>query len=121
MGASLVSRLVSRIGDRLDRRYGWDKLPVPLGLLTVAGVRESLRAKNLFDTNTPGPPAPADLETRTVDGTYNDLQSPQMGAVEARFGRNIPLDRAFREPDAAVLSPNPRTVSRTLLTRETFQ
>ena len=101
--------------------------PVPLGLLTVAGVRESLRAKNLFDTNTPGHPppaehpAPADLETRTVDGTYNDLQSPQMGAVEARFGRNIPLDRAFREPDAAVLSPNPRTVSRTLLTRETFQ
>lgn len=127
MAASLLNRVLSRIGDRLDSRYGWDKLPLPLGILTLAGVRETLRAKNLIDTNAPGAPpapahpAPADLESRTTDGTYNDLQSPQMGAVEARFGRNIPLARAFPEPEADVLSPNPRTVSRVLLTRDTFQ
>lgn len=56
MSASLLSRLVSRIGDRLDRKYGWDNLSVPLGLLTLAGLRQSLRGENLFDTNTPGHP-----------------------------------------------------------------
>src|ERR1700736_6382537 len=104
MAPSLFSRVLSGIGNRLDRRYGWDKLPTPLGIITLAGVRETLRAKNLVDTNTPGgpptpaPPAPADLEARSIDGTFNDLQSPRMGAVEARFGRNVPLDRAHPEP-----------------------
>jgi hypothetical protein len=126
MAASLFSRMLSGIGNRLDRRYGWDKLPVPLGILTLAGVRETLRAKNLIDTNTPGDPpkpahpAPADLESRATDGMYNDLQSPAMGAVEARFGRNVPLAKAFPESEG-IMSPNPRTVSRVLLTRDTFQ
>src|SRR3979411_2969925 len=97
MGASLFSRVLSSVGNRLDRRYGWDRLPVPLGILTLAGVRETLRAKNLVDTNTPdaqaqqATPAPVDLQSRSIDGTYNDLESPRMGAVEARFGRNVPL------------------------------
>ncbi|MEA2504301.1 MAG: hypothetical protein QOG36_1344 [Actinomycetota bacterium] len=127
MGASLFSRVLSGVGNRLDRRYGWDKLPLPLGIVTLAGVRETLRATNLVDTNTPeasptpAPPAPADLEVRSVDGTYNDLQSPRMGAVEARFGRNVPLDRAHPEPGTGIMSPNPRTVSTVLLTRTTFQ
>jgi len=127
MGASLFSRVLSGIGNRLDRKYGWDKLPVPLGILTLAGVRETLRAQNLVDTSTPGVvppaphPAPADLETRATDGTYNDLQSPPMGSVEARFGRNVPLARSFPEAEPGIMSPNPRTVSRVLLTRDTFQ
>jgi len=127
MGASLFSRVLSGIGNRLDRKYGWDKLPLPLGILTLAGVRETLRAQNLVDTSTPGVvppaphPAPADLETRATDGTYNDLQSPPMGSVEARFGRNVPLARSFPEAEPGIMSPNPRTVSRVLLTRDTFQ
>src|SRR5437588_2609681 len=104
MGASLLSRGVSSLAAKLDRRYGWDKLPLPLGIFTLAGLRERLRAENLYDTNTPGGSpepshgAPADLEVRSTDGTYNDLERPQMGSVEARFGRNVPLDRAFPEP-----------------------
>ncbi|HMC09262.1 MAG TPA: peroxidase family protein, partial [Actinomycetota bacterium] len=127
MGASLFSRGVSSLAAKLDRRYGWDKLPVPLGIFTLAGLRETLRAENLHDTNTPGGPPkpshgpPANLEVRSTDGTYNDLESPQMGSAEARFGRNVALDRAFPEPDPAIMTPNPRMVSRELLTRETFQ
>ncbi|HEU5004126.1 MAG TPA: peroxidase family protein [Actinomycetota bacterium] len=127
MARSLVSRAVGGLGGWLDRRYGWDKLPLPLGLVSIAGLRATLRAENLVDTNTPGhPPAPThappqQLEARSPDGTYNDLQNPQMGAAAARFGRNVPLAAAVPEAEPDLLEPNVRLVSRELLTRESFQ
>ncbi|MDQ3657541.1 MAG: heme peroxidase, partial [Chloroflexota bacterium] len=42
-----------------------------------------------------------------------------MGSVGTRFGRNVPA--SHQGPDPSILSPNPRTVSRELLTRHTFQ
>jgi Animal haem peroxidase len=43
-----------------------------------------------------------------------------MGAAGRRFGRNVPLEHVF--PDTAnLLVPNPRVVSRELMTREAFQ
>lgn len=53
-------------------------------------------------------------------GTYNDLRAPTMGSAGTRFGRNIPLAYAYPEPELDILSPNPRTVSRELLTRHPF-
>ena len=45
---------------------------------------------------------------------------PQMGAAGRRFGRNFPLEHTF--PDTAnLLIPNPRVVSRELMTRDTFK
>ena len=41
---------------------------------------------------------PALRQARTLDGTYNDLHFPKMGAAGRRFGRNVPLDETF--PDA---------------------
>ena len=114
--------------DRLDRRFGWDRLPRPVGLLTLIGVRNRLRQRNLYDTGLPAA-SPALIEKaadpiyrsgRTVDGALNDLESPLMGSIGTRFGRNVSLDQTFREPDAALLEPNPRTVSRELLTRQHF-
>jgi hypothetical protein len=35
----------------------------------------------------------------------------------SRFGRNVPLDRTFPEPEPALLDPSPREVSRVLLGR----
>ena len=35
----------------IDHRIGWDKLPKPLGLLVLIGLRDTLREKNLHDTN----------------------------------------------------------------------
>ena len=43
-----------------------------------------------------------------------------MGSCGRRFGRNVPLEHVF--PDTAhLLTPNPRVVSRELMTREAFQ
>jgi len=109
----------------LDRRFGWDRLPKLVGLLTLAGMRTRLREENLYDTGVrPGEPGPEEreraLRARTLDGTYDDLGQPYMGAVGARFGRNVPLELTFPEPEPDILEPSPRVVSRELLTRETF-
>jgi hypothetical protein len=58
------------------------------------------------------------MTARTLDGTYNHLEDPLMGSLGSRFGRNVPLEYTVREEDP--LEPNPRTVSRELLTRKEF-
>jgi Animal haem peroxidase len=124
--ASPFSKLLASIAGGLDRRVGWDRLPKPIGVVTLVGLRTRLRERNLYDTGRGATPDPASnggrhREARTVDGTFNDLQTPTMGAIGARFGRNVPLDRTFPEPEPALLEPNPRTVSRELLTRDEFK
>src|SRR5919202_453928 len=129
MARSLFSWLYTLVTEALDRRVGWHRLPVPLGLLTLVGLRMRLRARNLYDTSpatlTEQPPAPEDeryLTARTADGKFNDLENPTMGSAETRFGRNIPLEHTYPENDWSILNnPNPRTVSRELLTRDTFK
>ena len=118
--------ILSRLGYRLDRRFGWDKLPLPLGVLALIGVRDRLRERNLYDTGTSGPVEPTPdpegrhVEARTLDGSFNDLSDPAMGAVGARFGRNVPLDRTWPEDEPAIMEPSPRVVSRELMTRREF-
>jgi hypothetical protein len=122
-------RAYDDIAQAIDQRIGWYRLPKFLGLLVLVGLRNILRQRNLYDTSSlparspaqPGSSATAALSGRTADGSYNDLQHPTMGMAGTRFGRNIPLYAAYREPPADLLSPNPRTVSRELLTRTTFQ
>jgi hypothetical protein len=110
--------------QKLDRKYGWDKLPLPLAMLVLIGLRNILREKNLFDTGR-GPldkPSiddhPRYLTARTLDGTFNNLEDPLMGSLGSRFGRNVPLEYTVKEKNP--LEPNPRTVSRELLTRKEF-
>jgi heme peroxidase len=124
---SLFSTLLERAAAAADRRVGWDKLPRPLAILTLVGLRDTLRRENLYDTGrgqSGGPPASDHedyLGARTRDGMFNDLNDPQMGTIGSRFGRNVPLRYTYREPPEALLEPNPRLVSRRLLTREKFQ
>ena len=67
-----------------------------------------------------GAAADAVRQGRTVDGSWNDLQCPMMGATGRRFGRNVALQEAF--PDTAnLLTPSPRAVSTELMTRHSFQ
>lgn len=114
--------------DRLDRRFGWDRLPPPLGVLTLIGVRNRLRQRNLADTGLPAGRAdliakaadPTRQAERTRDGTLNDLGRPLMGSIGTRFGRNVPLNETFPDSPAAMLEPNPRMISRELMTRERF-
>jgi Animal haem peroxidase len=112
---------------KLDHLKGWSTLPTVGGLVTLVGVRNTLRAKNLYDTGVPQVTNEKPLPThphveiwRTPDGTSNDLKCPFMGSAGTRFGRNAPLSETWQEPMPGVMNPSPRVVSRELMTRETF-
>ncbi|MEU9467368.1 peroxidase family protein [Streptomyces avermitilis] len=111
----------------LNRVLPWHRLPLRLSLLNLVFLRKALRRYNLIDPEPreappkaqPVPePIPERLRTeRSYDGSYDDLSEPGTGAVGAAFGRNV-------EPDyrpALFDTPNPVTVSRRLLYRESFQ
>jgi hypothetical protein len=121
-------RTYDRIAQAIDRWRGWDKLSVPGGLAVLVGVRNILRQQNLRDPSSvvplDAPPVPErtpeHLVSRSVDGTYNDLDHPDMGRAGARFGRNIPLDQVLPVTREQLMEPSPREVSRRLLTRDPF-
>jgi hypothetical protein len=102
-------------------RYCWQ-----LGVLILAYMREQLNAKNLKSTYPDGelvafqeagqrPPVGV-THFRTADGSWNNLTNPKEGAAGTRFLRNV--DLAYTRPETAqLLLPNPREISRKLLTR----
>ncbi|MCU1531646.1 MAG: peroxidase family protein [Arthrobacter sp.] len=122
---SLAWRLFDTLALGVDRLRAWFRLPKPLGLLTLVGIRNILRRSNLFDTTNqpavnpprPGPYSAPVLTERTSDGSWNDLDQPAMGMAGTRFGRNVPIDSTRPEPPERMLQPNPREVSRRLMTR----
>ena len=112
---------------RVDQNIGWSNLPTVGGLITLVGIRNTLRAKNLYDTGVPAvtaenpvPQYPNVEVWRAPDGTSNALTCPFMGSAGTRFGRNAEISWTFQEPQPGIMSPSPRVVSRELLTRETF-
>src|SRR5919202_3349412 len=110
-GMSPLSELVARLAVKVDQSVGWDKLPTPVALAVLIALRMLYRWRNLYDTSSlpsveQPPPLPEGsryLTTRTADGTFNDLQEPRMGIAGQRFGRNVPLDQAYPEPEPAIL------------------
>ncbi|MGW0705343.1 peroxidase family protein [Streptomyces sp. NPDC002643] len=122
----VLGRFAGALFALLNRYVPWHRLPVSLSLLNLVFLRRVLRRLNLIDTEVreappraqPVPePIPERLRTeRSYDGTYNDLSEPAMGAVGAAFGRNLKPDH---RPDLFD-TPNPVTVSRQLLYRESF-
>ena len=115
--------------EAVDKAWGWHRLPLPLALAVLEGIRMRMRQQNLYDPTTAAyetqmkPAVPGDdryRSARTADGTYNDLRDPAMGSVEMRFGRNVPLGQSYPQPAAGLLEPNPRTISNELLARGAF-
>jgi hypothetical protein len=111
----------------VDQKSGWSTLPTLGALIALVGIRNTLRAENLYDTGVPQvdaenplPPYKNTERWRTPDGTLNDLKCPFMGSAGTRFGRNAPIEETWQEPMPAVMTPSPRVVSRELMTRETF-
>ncbi len=110
------------------KKIPWWKLPTLLSVPKLIRFRNELRQQNLHDTEErpldqgidPIDKVPQLRFTRTPDGTYNDLRFPRMGGAGARFGRNVPLKFCFPDPDKLMV-PNPREVSRQLMTRTEFQ
>ncbi len=107
----------------------WHRLILPLSLLRLNKFRENLRQNNLHDTSQlpdkeklPKPvpdPEGRHLTTRTFDGSFNDLDHPEMGMIGSRFGRNVPLEDAYPD-EKNLMNPNPRIVSQALMTRDEF-
>ena len=110
-----ISKLLIATASKLDRRFGWDRLPRPLGVLTLVGLRhaaargEPLRHGRRRREGRHRTAARA--TARTLDGSYNDLGTPAMGMIGARFGRNVPLDRTFPEAAAGGCSSRTRASS----------
>ena len=72
--ASGLTKLLTATATALDRRFGWDRLPLPLGVFTLAGLRTRLREENLYDTGAGGAKAgrrrrPARLAGRSTAAT----------------------------------------------------
>ena len=100
-------------------------------VFNLLAIRLDLRRFNLHDTSTiaesnqsGGPKAPPGdgyvYSERQIDGSFNDLYCPVMGMVNARFGRNIPLERAYPNT-SELMEPNPFRVSREILARTDFK
>jgi Animal haem peroxidase/Catalase len=118
----------ARSAFRLVNRFRpWHRLGTRLALLNLIGFRHVLRRDNLIDTEpheapprarpVPAEPDELDRVRRTFNGTSNDLSVPEMGAVGATFGRNLP---PVHRPDL-YNEPNPVRVSDELLARRTFR
>ena len=149
-----LSEGMGNLAVKLDRRFGWHRLPTPFGLLVLAEMRKVLRDRNLFDTGQPtglsvpqagdDPEAaryltgtfevpvaygdgngdsesePRYVESRMIDGTFNDLENPLMGSTGTRFGRNFPLEHTYPEQEPQLHTPDARKVSLELHTRDEF-
>ena len=91
-------RVYTAVAQLIDQKVGWDKLPRLPGLAVIVGLRTILRQRNLVDPSTRVPivggptvePRTAKhLVSRSVDGSYNDLDHPDMGMAGMRFGRTV--------------------------------
>jgi hypothetical protein len=110
----------------LNSVWRWDRFGTRLGTLNLIGLRETFRRENLISTDDPCaarplPAAPPDaIRARRSDGQFNDHVRPEVGAVGARFGRNVRFAVLKEETDEQLRAPDPREVSARLLKRSTF-
>ena len=122
---NLLWRAYDAVATGVDHGLGWTRLPKLIGLFDLVGIRNVLREHNLYDTSRQpavdevvAPPwDPVHEKQRSVDGSWNDLANPTMGMAGTRFGRNVPIENSWPDTEQ-LLEPNPRTVSRRLMTRE---
>ena len=120
----LVGRLV---GYRDAVWTNWYHRPQFLAILTLAYMRERLNEHNLGTSYPPGrlvgfvapglSPPPGVTHYRTANGSWNDLANPKAGAAGTRFLRNVELSAIQPEIGEQLLTPNPREISRRLLSR----
>jgi hypothetical protein len=123
-----VTHLWGWIAGYRDRVWtNWYRRPLALRVLTLAYMRERLNAHNLGSSYPAGTlvgfqpphqkPPPGVSHFRTADGSWNNLADPKEGAAGTRFLRNVELSAIRPETNAQLLTPNPREISRRLLTR----
>ena len=112
-----LSGLVSDFAEKVDRSFGWARLPTVAAIPILIGLRDRLREKNLYDTGRGPldkppyrtPTSPGTSARGTIDGTYNDLDDPLDGLA----GKPVRAQRAARArlsggAASGCSSPNPR-------------
>jgi Animal haem peroxidase len=122
-----ITQLMGWIAGYRDKVWtNWYHRPLALEVLTLAYMRERLNAHNLDNSYPAGTlvgfqpagqePPPGVTHFRTADGSWNNLADPKEGAAGTRFLRNVEFSATDPET-ALLLMPNPREISRRLLTR----
>ncbi|MDT5075932.1 MAG: hypothetical protein QOJ80_569 [Mycobacterium sp.] len=122
-----ITQLLGRIAGYRGRVWtNWYRRPLALEVLTLAYMREQLNAHNLDNSYPAGTlvgfqptgqePPPGVTHFRTADGSWNNLADPKEGAAGTRFLRNVEFSATHPET-TLMLTPNPREISRRLLTR----
>jgi tetratricopeptide (TPR) repeat protein len=129
VGVDIITQVMGRVPGYHGRVWtNWDRRGYLTGLLILAYMREQLNKHNLMDTYPTGALTayqPEDLTPpvgvthfRTANGTWNNLSNPKEGAAGTRFLRNVTNEAARPESAERLLDPNPRLISRVLLTRK---
>jgi hypothetical protein len=135
-GLGAVSTVLTEVSMNVYGRFAgyrdavwtnWYHRPQLLAILTLAYMRERLNAHNLGTSYPPGQlvgfqpsgqiPPPGVSHYRTADGSWNNLADPKEGAAGTRFLRNVALEAIRPENGHTLLTPNPRRISRELLSR----
>ena len=124
-----LSRVVGKVAGYRDEIWtNWYRRPFVLGILTLAYMREKLNRNNLKTTYPVGSlvgfqppgrtPPPGVVHFRTADGSWNNLTDPKEGAAGTRFPRNVENSVIRPETGDTLMTPNPREISRVLLSRQ---
>ncbi|MGA8126966.1 MAG: peroxidase family protein [Mycobacterium sp.] len=123
----LIEQVGRRFGHPAKVWTNWDRRCWGIGVLILAYMREQLNAHNLISTyprgklvgfQKPNQPRPVGVtDFRTADGSWNNLADPKEGAAGTRFLSNVELSAIRPEINPKLLHPDPREISRRLLTR----
>jgi hypothetical protein len=125
LGTSIWGRFA---GYRDEIWTNWYRRPLFTGIMTLAYMRDLLNRRNLKSAYPEGalvgfqepgqtPPDGAS-HFRTANGSWNNFDDPMEGAAGTRFSRNVETEAIRPESGEQLLTPNPREISRKLLTRE---
>ena len=129
VGGAILGWLTDLVGKnyRDEVWTNWYRKRLYGGVLTLAYMREKLNRENLKSTYPGGTnvgfqrdgltPPDGVTHFRTADGTWNNLADPKEGAAGTRFPRNVANAAIRPASDEELLSPDPRLISRKLLSR----
>src|SRR5437870_6663041 len=111
---------VAHCDEALERnpdRQEWRQLRAHARANAAAQINLFVPERRFFDRDELLAPPPAVERCRTADGPWNILENLMEGASGTCFSRNVANDAIRPETGARLLTPDPREVSRRLLTR----